>query len=68
VSEDRRAQRRSSHFNTESVKKRITNWEADNENIITVNIKLLRIKITVLRVYATSNDKLDLENISFMKN
>jgi len=34
-----------------------------NENIITVNIKHLGIKITALFVYATSNDKLDLEKV-----
>jgi len=47
-------------------KKGITNWEAVNENI-TVNTNHLGIKITVLCVYAPSNDKVDLEKISFTK-
>ena len=49
------------HFNKEILKKGITNWEAGNENIITVSINHLGIKITVLCVYAPSNDKVDLE-------
>ena len=46
-------------------RKGITNWEAVNENIITVNINHLGIKITVLCVYAPSNDKEDLEKDLF---
>jgi len=38
-----------------------------NENIITVNINHLGIKIIVLCVYAPSNDKVDLEKISFIR-
>jgi len=36
-----------------------------NENVITVNINHLGIKITVLCVYAPSNDKVDLEKDEF---
>jgi hypothetical protein len=48
--------------------KGIINWEALNENIITVNINHLGIKIIVLCVYAPSKNKVDLENMSSMKN
>jgi len=41
-------------------KKGITNWEAVNENIITVNINHLGTNITVHCVYAPSNDKVNL--------
>jgi exonuclease III len=50
---------------TKNLKKGITNWEAVNENIITANIKHLGFKITVLCVYAPSNDKADLEKDQF---
>lgn len=36
-----------------------------NENITTVNINHLGTKITVLCVYAPSNDKVDLEKVQF---
>jgi len=56
---------RSFHFNKEKFKKKNKNWETVNESIITVNINHLGIKITVLCVYAPSNDKVDLEKDRF---
>jgi len=61
VSKDRRAEREVSILINKKFKKGITNWEAVNENIITVNINHLGTKITVLCVYAPSNDKANLE-------
>ena len=46
-------------------KKGITNWEAVTENVITININRLGTKITVLCVYAPSNDKVNLEKDQF---
>jgi len=60
VSKDRSAERGLSILIKTKLKKGITNWEAVNKNIITVNINHLGIKITVLCVYAPSNDKVDL--------
>ena len=45
--------------------KGITNWEAANENVTTANINHLGIRITVPSVYASSNDKVDLEKDQF---
>jgi exonuclease III len=64
VPEDRRAEKGVSILIKKKFKKRITNWEAVNENI-TVNINHLGTKITVLCVYALSNDKANLEKDQF---
>jgi len=61
----RRAERGVSILIKKKFKKGITNWEAVNENIITVNINHLGIKITLLCVYAPSNNKVDLEKDQF---
>ena len=66
VSKDRRAERGVSILIKKKFKKGITNWEAVNENIITVNINRLGTEIMVLCVYAPSNDKV--EKDQFMKN
>jgi len=50
VSKDRRAERGVSILIKKKFKKGITNWEAVKENIKTVNINHLGIKITVLCV------------------
>ena len=60
VSKDRRAERGVSILIKKKFEKGITNLEAVNENVITVNINHLGIKITVLCVYASPNDKVDL--------
>jgi len=65
ISKDRRAERGVSILINKKFKKGITNWEAVNDNIITVNINHLGTKITVLSVYAPSNDKLNLEKDQF---
>jgi len=65
VSKDRRAERGVSVLINKKFKKGITNCEAVNENIITFNINHLGTKITVLCVYAPSNDKANLEKDQF---
>ena len=65
VSKDRRAESGVSILIKKKFKKGITNWEAVNENIITVNIKHLGTTITVFCIYARSNDKVDLEKDLF---
>jgi len=65
VSKDRRAERGVSTLINKKFKKGIMNWEAVNKNIITVNINHLGTKITVLCVYAASNDKVNLEKDQF---
>jgi len=65
VSKDRRAERGVPILINKKFKIGITNWEAVNENIITVNISNLGTKIIVLCVYAPSNDKVNLEKDQF---
>jgi exonuclease III len=65
VSKDRRAERGVSILINKKFKKAITNREAVNENIITVNTNHFGAKITVLCVYAPSNEKENLEKDQF---
>jgi len=65
VSKDRRAERGVFILLNKKLKQGITNSEAVNENITTVNINHLGTKITVLCVYAPSNDKVNLEKDQF---
>jgi hypothetical protein len=65
VSKDRRAERGVSILINKKFKKGIKNWEAVNENIITVNINNMGTKIIVLCVHAPSNDKVNLEKDQF---
>jgi len=67
VSKDRRAERGVSILINKKFKKGITNWEAVTENVITININHLGTKITVLCVYALSNNKVNLEKVQFYK-
>jgi hypothetical protein len=65
VSKDRTAERGVLILINRKCKKGITNWEAVNENTVTVNISRLGIEIAVLCVYAPSNGKVDLEKDQF---
>lgn len=56
VPKDQRARRGVSILINKKLKKHITDWESIDENLIRINLNLMQKKITIIGVYAPSND------------
>lgn len=58
VPKHEQARRGVSIFVRKSLKKQISNWEAINENMMKLNLELFHRKVTIIAVYAPSDNEL----------